>query len=732
MGVLRNKSAQKQPVIGKVAKVPVIMQMETVECGAACLAMILAYYGKWVPLEQTRSACGVSRDGSTALNIVKAARAYGMEAKGRRCGIEELTQRTEHPSIICWNLMHYVVLCGFKGHYAYINDPQRGMLKVSMAEFDESYMGICLLFKPTDDFEPGGKRTSMWGYITDRLRGYRSEVVLTVLVTLIAALLGIITPTFNRVLLDSLLTGKDPDWLYPFTAALAAFTFIQLTVLIMQAVLGKRVNAKFAMIASAGYMWKVLHLPLEFFSMRMAGDIQQRRVSNSSIATTIVSLLAPLVVNLAAAVFYLVIMMRYSALLACIGFASVILNVCISRIISAKRVNITRVQQKDAGLFAATTSAGIEMIETIKSSGAENGYFADWAGLQASVNTQQVKYAQLNQNLGIVPSLVLAFTNALILTLSVLLTMQGQFTVGMTMAFQGLLTTFSAPVATLLLSDQAMQETRTQIERVEDVMQYPDDPYAPEADETREACTPGKKLAGDVRIRNLRFGYSRLEEPLIKDFSLDIEHGQSVAVVGASGCGKSTLSMLVACLYQPWEGEIIFDGMPRDRIDRATFIDSVAVVNQEIVLFEDTIANNIRLWDSSIDDDSVRAAAKAAAIHDEIMDLPGGYAHLLTEGGGNISGGQRQRIEIARAFAQNPSIIILDEATSALDAITEQEVMQAIRARNITCLIVAHRLSTIRACDKIVVLEAGEIVQCGTHESLYAQEGPYRDLVRNE
>lgn len=510
--------------------------------------------------------------------------------------------------------------------------------------------------------------------------------------------------------------------------ALALFSLVQLAVAWIQAIWSLRINGKLAVTGSAVFMWKVLRLPMEFFSQRMAGDIQQRQSSNASIAGTLVNSFAPLVLNAAMAVFYLVVMVRYSWILTLVGLTSMVVNTVLARVISAKRVNITRVQSRDAGKLAGATVAGIEMIETIKASGAENGFFEKWAGYQASVNTQKVRFQRLNQYIGMIPSLVSTITNTTILVLGVWLTMNGAFTVGMIMAFQGFMSSFSTPVNSLIGAGQTLQEMRTQMERVEDVMQYPTDVEFTQAAEQDECG----KLTGQVELKHVTFGYSRLGEPLIEDFSLTLKPGSRVAFVGPSGCGKSTLSKLISGLYQPWSGEILFDGKPISQIDRNIFTGSLAVVDQDIILFEDTIANNIKMWDTSIEDFEMILAARDAKLHEDIMQRQGGYQYRLTEGGKDLSGGQRQRLEIARVLAQDPTIIIMDEATSALDAKTEYEVVNAIQARGITCIVVAHRLSTIRNCDEIIVLDNGKVVERGTHEQLYAMGGVYTDLVSSE
>jgi len=766
----KNKKIKiKSPVKSGVAKVPVVIQLEALECGAACLAMVLAYYGRWLPLEQVRYDCGVSRDGSNAKNILQVARHYGLAAKGFRMEPNALKNEGQFPCIAHWEFNHFIVVCGFKGNKVYVNDPSAGFTVMDEKRFDEGFTGICLMFEPTENFEPGGRPKSVLKFAFDRLKNMKSEVAFVCLTTAIASLVGIITAGFSRVYLDRILTGTNPGWLLPFIIGLAVISIIQILMAWIQALYSLRINGTMAVVGSTSYMWRVLHLPMEFFSQRMAGDVQSRMLDNSEMAQTIVDTIAPLLLDSVMMVFYLVAMVRYSWVLTAIGLLSVVVNMLVAKIISGRRINIARVMMRDEGKLAGTTVSGIEMIETIKASGAENGFFEKWAGYQAGVNTQNVKFAGVQQYIGIIPDIVSAVLSNVILIIGIFFVIRGEFTVGMVMAFQGFLTSFLSPAQSLIGAGQTIQELKTQIERVEDVMKYPMDSlfkaeggtdlakregsssvsgedtsrseessfvsgenFSQREDSSFESEETYSKLKGRIELKNVTFGYSRLGNPLIQDFSMTIEPGSRVAFVGMSGCGKSTLSKLISGLYRPWSGEILFDGKPISEIDKSVFNGSVAVVDQDIILFEDTISENIKMWDSTIEDFEVIMAARDAQIHEDIMTRDGGYNCRLAEGGKNFSGGQRQRMEIARVLAQDPTIIILDEATAALDAKTEFDVVKSINDRGITCIVVAHRLSTIRDCDEIVVLDHGCVVERGTHDELYAAGGTYASLVTSE
>ena len=715
----------KKPIKNGVARVPVVMQLEALECGAACLCMVLAYYGKWIPIEQARDDCGVSRDGSNVANVMKAAEYYGLEANGYRFEIEALKEHGTFPCIIHWNFNHFVVLDGFRHGKAYINDPGKGCYSVSMDTFDESFTGICIMFEPTDRFVPSGRPKSMFSFAAKRLKGTRTAIIFTVLTGMIAAMLSFIQPAFSRVFLDRLLTGKDPEWFRPFLIILCSFNILQILMSALQEIYSLRLNGKMAAVSNAGYMWKILKMPMRFFTQRASGDIQQRQLANTGIANTLINITAPLVLNAVMMVLYLIIMLRYSVVLSAVGVAAITVNIIISIIIAKKRINITRVAMHDSAKLASYTISGIDMIETIKSSGTEDGFFKKWTGYQANVNTQQVRERKLEQYLGVLQQFVLECAAYTVLFLGVFLTMQGEFTVGMVMAFQGFLVAFMTPAQTFVASGQMIQEMRSQMERVDDVMEYPDDNIF---DETVSSEGWGK-LSGNIELKNIVFGYSPLAEPLIKDFNLTVTSGKSVAIVGASGCGKSTMSKLISGLYRPWEGEILFDGKPISEIPKNIFRASLSVIDQDVILFKDTIANNIKIWDNSIEDYEMILAARDAQIHDDIMKKTGGYQHKLIDGGKDLSGGQRQRMEIAAALAEDPTIVIFDEATSALDAQTEYQVVKAVKERGITCIVIAHRLSTIRSCDEIIVMDQGEIKDMGTHQELMEKSGIYRNLV---
>lgn len=719
---------QETPKMKKPAKTPVIMQMEALECGAACLCMIAAYHGKWLPLEQVRKDCGVSRDGSLATNVLVAGRTYGLESKGFRYDIKHLKTKISFPCIIHWDFVHFVVLNGFQGKKVSINDPARGRILISEDEFDKGFTGICLTFAPTETFAKEGKPKSMISFIKERMEHKKQSMVLVLILTILASFLSLLSPVFSRVFLDRILSGANPSWLQPFLWLLCCIGLAQVAVAWVKTKIMLKIQGKFAVVSNATFIWHLLRLPVEFFSQRSPGDVASRQTLNQSIGSTFMNTLTPLVLDVVLILVYLVLMVQYQWFLALVGISGVVVNLLFSLYITKQRVNLTRVQQRDHANLVNWGISGIDMIESLKSSGAEEGFFQKWAGYQGKVNHGKVSFEQFRLYGEVIPLFMTSLVNTLILGLGIYYTMQGEFTLGMLLAFQGFVSEFQKPAETLLTANQTIQEMRSNMERVEDVLNYPTDV----GDTPMEVEGEYEKLSGSVTLNHVTFGYSALAEPLVKDFSMHLEPGKSIALVGGSGSGKSTLSKLISGLYTPWQGEILFDGKKREEIPREILTGSLAVVDQDIVLFMDSINENLKMWDKSIEDFEVILASRDAQIHDVIMSHEMGYHHKMKDGGIDFSGGERQRLEIARVLAQDPTLVILDEATSALDAQTEYNVVKSIKERGISTIIIAHRLSTIRDCDEILLLEGGVVVERGDHNSLMAQNGKYKKLVTSE
>ena len=708
--------------MGRVRNVPVIMQMEMVECGAASLGMVLAYHKKWLPLEQLRKDCGVSRDGCSAKQLLLAGRSYGMEANAYQLEGDELQEMA--PAIIHWNFNHFVVYKGKRGRNHYLNDPARGKVKVSQEEFDRAFTGIAMVFEPTEAFRRGGSRASIMGFVKRRLKNTWAAAFFIFVTGLLSAIIGITTPLFSQVFMDDILSGKNPDWFKPFMAAFIAVIGVNFLTEWLKGIYTRKYNAAMAIDANSHFFWHILRLPMDFFSQRYVGDLILRQKSNQSIAATLVQQLAPLAIQMMLLVLYLTFMLRYSVLLTMIGLGTMGVNILLASYISTKRVDVTRLFERNMGKYYGVTMSCLDNIETIKAAGAENGFFNHWAGYFTNMHNSEARADRRDQLYGIWPEMLQALTGNVILLIGAYLIMDGEFTIGMLLAFQGFMTGFTTPAQHLFSATEMVIEMRTQMERVEDVLKYPVEEHG------KAVRSEGRgKLGGRIELKNVSFGYNKFSQPQIKDFSMTVEPGKSVAFVGTSGCGKSTLAKLITGLYQPWEGEILFDGKPREEINKDEFTNSVAMIDQHVVMFDDTIMANIKMWDSSIEDFAMVLACRDAQIREEVVSRPEGFNTRLVKGGKNFSGGQLQRIEIATALAREPVILIMDEATSALDAETEKHIMDSIRMMGVTLIVIAHRLSTIRDCDEIVVLEKGEVVERGTHQALIEKDGVYKQLV---
>lgn len=726
------KATGKKPLgTGQVAKVPVVMQMEALECGAASLDMILGYYGLFLPLSQVRKDCGVSRDGSNMKSIYLAAVSYGLEVHAFRYNYEELKTAVTYPCIIHWEYKHFVVLDGYRKGKFIVNDPARGILSIPEEMFEQSYSGMCLTFAPTDKFTPGGKPDSVLDFTKQRLKGTGPMTAMILLSTFIMTVTGILVPVFPRLFVDNILAGRVT------TGAVRLFFIGFLLVVAVRVIVSWiksayliKMEGKMAICSSTRFIWHILRLPMDFFSQRLPADLLNRSSSNATITSTLILTFAPLALDFAAMIFYLALMINYSLPLALIGVASVFINMAVSLFVSKKRVNLSRVQMKNASLLANTGMAGMSMIETIKASGAENGYFSNWADLQAACNEDRVRLNDMNMLYGQIPSLISSVTGNIILCIGVGFIISGNWSMGLVSAFTGYLSAFANPASALIRATQSFQEMRTAMERINDVLDYPAD--IDFEMEVRDDRVTYEKLSGAVEFRNVTFGYNRLRPALITDFSMSVRKGQSVAFVGGSGSGKSTLAKLATGLCKPWSGEILYDGKTIGEIRRSIFTASVSSVDQDISLFSDTIGHNITMWDNTIPESSLADAARNAQIYDDIMVRENGFESRLTEKGNNFSGGQRQRIEIARALASDPTLMIMDEATSALDAETEFHVMESVRARGITTIIISHRLSTIRDCDEIIVLKGGVVIDRGSHDELMQRCEYYAGMITSE
>jgi NHLM bacteriocin system ABC transporter peptidase/ATP-binding protein len=720
----------RRPKPPRRVRAPTVLQMEAVECGAAALSILMRHHRLYLPLETLRVQCGVSRDGSKANNVLRAARKYGLEAKGYKYSIEQL-MGLKMPVIIFWNFNHFLVLEGWKGNKVYLSDPASGPRSVSNEEFEGSYTGVVLCVEPGPDFKRGGDKPSFWVCLRPRLKGYHWSVLFVVLTGLFLVIPGLVVPAFTRVFIDDVVVGQKGDWVKPILLGLGLTTAVSMVLTYMQQYFLLRFQTKLALTTSLKFFRHVLHLPVEFFSQRFGGEIGSRVAINDKVAKVLSQQVATLLMQMVTCVFFAILMFQYDWLLALIAIGFALINVVAMRMVGRKRVDTSRRLLQERGKLMGTSMGGLQMIETLKATGGEAEFFSRWAGYQAKSLKAKQELGLFSQMLGVLPPLLTAGTTVGVLVVGGLRVIDGHLTMGMLVAFQTIVASFNRPISDFVNFGGQLQELQGDMNRLDDVQRYREDEMYARAEQPRPPeLKEVVKLTGKLEIKNLSFGYSPLERPLIENFNLTIEPGQRVALVGGSGSGKSTVAKLVAGLYKPWTGEILFDGMPRDEIPPDLLNNSIGMVDQEIFLFQGTVRDNLTMWDNTIPDTNIFAALGDAAIADIVASRPGAENSAIAEGGSNFSGGQRQRLEIARALVGNPTFLILDEATSALDPMTEKEIDTNLRRRGCSSLTVAHRLSTIRDADEIIVMNRGNIVQRGTHEGMKNKEGVYKHLMK--
>lgn len=737
---------QMRTWFGNRVRTPTVLQMEAVECGAAALGIVLSYYGKIVPLATLRQDCGVSRDGSTAVNIVKAAKRYGLTAKGFKKGLSAL-QQLRCPYIVFWNFNHFLVVEGWVRDRVYLNDPATGPRTVTLQEFDEAYTGVVLVMEPGADFRKGGKKPRMMRALGDRLRGSVKAVVYCLLAGLFLVVPGIAIPVFTQVFVDNILVQGQADWLRPLVLGMLMAAVLKGLLAWVQLRHLRRLRIKLAVTMSSQFLWHILRLPIGFYAQRYAGEIANRTVLNDKVADVLSGRLATTVIDVIMMLFYALVMLQYDKLLTAIGMVFAGMNLVALQWVSRQRADANIRLGMENGKAAGVAISGLQSIETLKSSALESDFFARWAGYYTKALNSQLELGLQNQTLSALPILLSQLVAVLLLVVGGFRVMDGNLSVGMLVAFQSLMQSFLEPVRRLVNLGSTLQELEGDLSRLEDVLSNETDPHL-EVDRSfigksshRSEVTSAQislissthfRLQGYIELKNITFGYSSINPPLIEDFNLVIQPGQRVALVGGSGSGKSTIVKLITGLYQPWAGEILLDRQPLTQIPRRVLTNSIALVEQDLLLFAGTIRENLTLWDGTVRDRHLIEACRDAAIHDVILSLPKAYDAELIEGGANLSGGQRQRLEIARALVHNPSILVMDEATSALDTETEKIINRNLRRRGCTCIIVAHRLSTIRDCDEIIVFDQGAVVERGTHVELYQADAAYAQLIRSE
>ena len=713
-------------------RTPILLQMHATECGAACLGSILAHYGRWVPLTELRERCEVSRDGSSAASILRAARHYGMECRGLSINAEML-KLLRAPAILFWQFNHFVVLEGFDDNYFYLNDPATGRRKLTIEEFSKGFSRIALKLERGENFEPGGQRPGIVQQARAWLHGSWGAIAGSFACGLMLALLALAVPASVSAFVDHVLINREP-WGMTAAALLGGCGILVYLISLMKHRFLKRLSIRISVAGYSRGFSRLLRLPVEFFNHRMVGDLTDRVSAIDRIAKNLTEQFLVLMIDMAASVVFLAAMLFLDVRLTLIVLALAILNGVMAHFVKETRAGHSDAMRREQGLLLGVGMQMLNHADNLRMVAADDRYYARWSGQQALELEARKRYSEIGYVNTALPGLIAILASAIVLAFGGAQVLDGDITLGTLAGFLILSAMFLAPIGRFVEFADKRQAIESDLHRLEDITKTAEDPVftrrSPEADSI-PTFNGRLQLAGQVELRYVTFGYNKSRPPLIKDFNLVIKPGQRVAIVGPSGSGKSTLSRLVAGLNQPWSGEILFDGHPRHEIPEEVMQRTVSMVDQDVVLFSASLRDNITLWNPAIPDEAIIAATRDACIHDEILRRPHGYSTLVEEGGVNFSGGQRQRLEIARALVGNPTVLILDEATSALDAATEEFVDDALRRRGVTCLIVAHRLSTVRDCDEIIVLDKGMEVQRGTHDELISdKDGVYYKLVK--
>ncbi len=713
---------------GKRIKTPTILQMEAVECGAASLAIILAHFKRYVPLEELRMKCGVSRDGSKANNILKAARGYGLDAKGYKHAPAEVAE-TPMPCVVWWNQNHFLVVEGVVDGMVYLNDPASGPRKVPFEEFSDCYSYIVLVFTPGPEFQRGGVPPSLLAGLIPRMKPFKPAVAFFIISALFLVIPTLAVPAYQRIFIDDILIAGRDHWLNPLLTAMAITAMLTMALTWLQQYFLLRYQSALALAESSRFFHHILRLPTSFFSQRFGGEIGQRVEINDRIAEVVAEKLSSMTVDILKTLFFGGLMFFYDVRLALLTIGLGMLNFVVLQLVARTRVDNSRRLLKDEGKLMGTAMGGLQMIETIKGTGGEDEFFSRWAGYQAKTLAAKQKLGFISHVSSAMPVLINALTSVAILGMGGWLAMHGNLTMGMLVAFQSIAQNFTKPFTTIVSVSGEIMELQGDMARIDDVMQHEQDPIYHERP-LSDIAQRQARLSGLLEMRGVNFGYNPLAKPLIDNLNLTIRPGQRVALVGGSGSGKSTVAKMVAGLYQPWSGGIYFDGVLRQEIPSDFLNNSIAVVDQDVFLFEGTIRDNLTMWDATVPDTRVTQALRDACILDIVSARPGGLASHVEEGGRNFSGGQRQRLEIARALVSEPTFLVLDEATSALDPPTEKQIEKNLLGRGCACLVVAHRLSTIRDCDEIIVMKDGKVAERGTHDEMVLRKKHYYELIQ--
>ncbi|MFT4306216.1 MAG: cysteine peptidase family C39 domain-containing protein [Microbacterium sp.] len=718
-------------------RTPTVLQMEAVECGAAALGIVLAHFGRWVPLEELREECGVSRDGSNAAAIVRAARGYGLTVAAYRADPVSI-RRHRVPLIAFWDNNHFLVVEGWREGLWYLNDPVSGPRHVDEEEFARGFSGVVISCEPGEAFSRGGTRPRALPVLRENLGATRAAVSALVLAGLAVLVPGLAVPALFRAFVDGAILQANGDDVPVILIGLAVCFVLQLGLTWIQQTVAARMRTILTTRIFASQMQRILRLAMRFFAQRSPSDVAYRALMGSQIATLLSGSLMQALFSTLAGLVYLAVIVAWDPVLGLAVAVAAGVILLLLRWTARRQSDLGHRQQRDEIEARSVQASTVKLIESVKAGGGEISSFERISSARAGlVNTRAAQDAALAP-LSATPAAVTSIATITILSVGAVHVLNGTISFGVLLAIQVLLGSVLSPLGLLVSLAGQAQQIQATLARLSDVARADLDPEIAQGllrvhvrEPPRPAPADGERsrLSGRLELRDVTFGFSPHLPPFIENLSLELRAGSRIALVGGSGSGKSTIGRLIVGLLHPWSGQVLLDGVPRAEWSRRAIADGLRFVDQRITIFEATVRDNLTLWDRAVPDAAVYRAASDALLHETVASRPGGYDAILSSGGRELSGGQRQRLELARAFIEDPALLVLDEATSALDVVTEREVMSAIDRRRASCVLIAHRLSTVRTADEIIVLDRGQVVERGSHDELLAERGAYWRLV---